>query len=69
MKPVSARLPVSAISRSSPIVRSISSHSACVRWSFQRIAGLSGRLFASRATRPCIWPLSPMPAGLPALFG
>ena len=39
MNPVSARLPVSAISRSRPIRSSISAHSAPVRWSFQRIAG------------------------------
>src|SRR5215203_2792710 len=43
VKPVSARLPVSAISRSRPIRSSISAHSAAVRWSFQRIAGRSGR--------------------------
>ena len=43
VKPVSARFPVSSISRSSPIRRSISAHSAPVRWSFQRIAGRSTR--------------------------
>ena len=36
---MSARLPVSSISRSSPTRASISAHSAPVRWSFQRIAG------------------------------
>ncbi len=51
MKPVSARLPVSAISFSSPMVCSISSHSAWVRWSFQRIAGRSG-LIVVRPARP-----------------
>ena len=39
MKPASARLPVSSISRSSPTRASISAHSAPVRPSFQRIAG------------------------------
>ena len=62
MKPVSARLPVRAISRSSPMRSSISAHSAPVRWSFQRIAGRSTRSAASRATRPCICPESPIPA-------
>ena len=46
VKPVSARLPVSAISRSRPTRSSISAHSAPVRWSFQRIAG--------RSTRSCV---------------
>ena len=66
VNPVSARLPVSEISRSSPIVRSISAHSAAVRWSFHRIAGRSTRSSASSATSPCIWPESPIPAGGPA---
>ena len=39
VKPGSARLPVSSTSRSRPSVDSISSHSAPVRPSFQRIAG------------------------------
>ena len=43
VKPVSARFPVSSISRSRPIRSSISAHSAAVRWSFQRIAGRSTR--------------------------
>ena len=59
MKPVSARLPVSSISRSSPIRSSISAHSAAVRWSFQRIAGRSTRSASSRQTSPCIWPERP----------
>ena len=44
VKPVSARFPVSAISRSRPTRASISAHSAAVRWSFQRIAGRSDAL-------------------------
>ena len=44
VKPVSARLPVSSISRSRPTRSSISAHSAAVRWSFQRIAGRSARV-------------------------
>ncbi len=64
MKPVSARLPVSAISRSRPTSRSISAHSAPVRWSFQRIAGRMTRSSAASATRPCIWPDRPIgPSG------
>ena len=63
VKPVSARLPVSSISRSRPTRSSISAHSAPVRWSFQRIAGRSTRSCASSATRPCIWPESPIAAG------
>ena len=57
VKPVSARLPVSRISRSSPTRSSISAHSAAVRWSFQRIAGRRTSPRSSRTTRPCIWPL------------
>ena len=45
MKPASARLPVSSISRSRPTRSSISSHCFCVRPSFHRIAGRSGRSF------------------------
>ena len=63
VKPVSARLPVSAIRRSSPTRSSISAHSAAVRWSFQRIAGRSTRSSASSTTRPCICPESPIAAG------
>ena len=62
VKPVSARLPVAAISASSPIRSSISSHSAPVRWSFHRIAGRSTCSSASSATSPCICPDRPMPA-------
>ena len=47
---------------------SISSHSAWVLWSFQRIAGRITSSFESSATSPCIWPDSPMPAGSPAMF-
>ena len=65
MKPVSARLPVRAISSASPIRSSISAHSAAVRWSFQRIAGRSTASAESSATSPCICPESPMPARLP----
>ena len=65
VKPVSARLPVAAISSSSPIRDSISSHSAPVRWSFQRIAGRSTCSSASSATSPCIWPDRPIPATSP----
>ena len=63
MKPVSARLPVSSISRSSPTRSSISAHSAAVRWSFQRIAGRSTWSRSSSVTRPCIWPEKPIDAG------
>ena len=66
MKPVSARLPVSAISRSSPTRSSISAHSAPVRWSFQRIAGRRTRSSASSTTSPCICPERPTgPSGQP----
>ena len=54
VKPVSARLPVSAIRRSRPTRSSISAHSAAVRPSFQRIAGRITSLAASSATKPCI---------------
>ena len=68
MNPGSARLPVSAISRSTPIVFSISTHSAPVRWSFHRIAGRRpGRLRPSRRGRASARE-SPMPAGGPALL-
>ena len=43
VKPVSARLPVSWIRRSSPTRSSISAHSAAVRWSFQSSAGRTTR--------------------------
>ena len=67
MKPGSARLPVSASSRSSPSAASISAHSAPVRWSFQRIAGRSTRSPSSSTTSPCICPESPIgPAGIRA---
>ena len=66
VKPVSARLPVREISRSSPTRSSISAHSAAVRPSFQRIAGRTTSSCASSATRPCICPPRPMPAGSPA---
>ena len=66
VKPGSARLPVSDSSRSSPIVSSISAHSAAVRWSFHRIAGRSTRSSASSATSPCICPDNPIPANGPA---
>ena len=59
MKPVRARLPVSAMRRSSPMRSSISAHSAAVRWSFQRIAGRRTSPRSSRQTRPCIWPDRP----------
>ena len=62
MKPVSARFPVSPISRSSPTRASISAHSSAVRWSFHRIAGRMTAPDASSATRPCIWPERPIPA-------
>ena len=39
MNPVSASLPVIAMSRSAPTAARIASHSAAVRWSFHRIAG------------------------------
>ncbi len=39
MNPARASLPVIAISRSGPTAARIASHSAAVRWSFQRIAG------------------------------
>src|SRR5439155_22077605 len=39
-------------------------HSACVRWSFQRIAGRNTCPAPSRTTSPCIWPESPIgPSG------
>jgi glyoxylase-like metal-dependent hydrolase (beta-lactamase superfamily II) len=63
VKPVRARFPVSEIRRSRPMRSSISAHSAPVRWSFQRIAGLSTRSRSSRQTRPCIWPERPTRAG------
>ena len=44
MKPVSASLPVIAMSRSRPTASRIASHSAAVRWSFHRIAGRSDRV-------------------------
>src|SRR5215212_7613970 len=51
-----------AISRSGPTASRIASHSAAVRWSFQRIAGRRIRSAASRRTRPCICPARPTAA-------
>src|SRR6185369_13543458 len=48
------------MSRSWPTAARIASHSAAVRWSFQRIAGRSTRSAASSRTAPCIWPASPI---------
>ena len=62
VKPGSARLPVSSMSRSKPTRSSISAHCGPVRWSFQRIAGRSTFPAASRQTRPCICPDSPIPS-------
>ena len=59
VNPASASFPVIAIRRSRPIVSRISSHSASVRWSFQRIAGRRTSSCRSSATRPCICPASP----------
>ena len=63
VKPVSARFPVRARSRSKPIRLSISAVSAAVRWSFQRIAGRSGASSVPSDTSPCIWPERPTAAG------
>ena len=43
-----------------PTRRSISAHSAAVRWSFQRIAGRITRRSRSRNTAPCICPVRPI---------
>ena len=50
VNPVSASLPVIAISRSGPTAARIASHSAAVRWSFHRIAGRRTRPAASSRT-------------------
>ena len=62
MKPVSAGLAVTAISRSDPISRVISAHSSPVRWSAQMMEGLNTSPFSSSITRPCICPEMPMEA-------
>ena len=61
VKPVRAGLATSLIRFARPPTRrSISSHSAAVRWSFQRIARRMTLLFLSRNTEPCIWPDRPI---------
>ena len=66
VKPASARLPLSATSRSIP--SSCSMRVACgwLRPSFQRMAGRSGRRSAPSATSPCIWPDRPIPSAAAA---
>jgi hypothetical protein len=54
VNPVSASLPVIAMSRSGPTARRMASHSAPVRWSFHRIAGRSTSPLESSSTAPCI---------------
>ena len=63
VKPAMARLAV--MRRVAGSRRSISSHSAWLRPSFQRMAGRSTSALASSSTAPCIWPATPSAATRP----
>ena len=68
VKPVKAGLATMRINALRPPARrSISSHSAAVRWSFQRIARRTTLHCLSRNTEPCIWPDRPIAFTSPGL--
>ena len=62
VKPAKAMLAVWRLSASRPTWWLSQSTWGAVRPSFHKMAGRSTCPWSSRATRPCIWPPTPMPA-------
>ena len=58
----------SSVSRRSPASSFIRAVSFAERWSIHMMAGMTGSLFLSNATSPCIWPESPMPSSSSGLM-
>ena len=61
VKPANAMFPVRALSTGRPTVSFSQAVSSAVRPSFHKMAGRSTASVSSSATRPCIWPPTPMP--------